>query len=108
MPDTYRSKPVTVHAVRWTGYNETEIRNFIRERWYVRPVPNGPNIVPVAHPPRVWCSAKNRWCDIDDGDWIICNGKGYEVLTDTAFRDRYEPAARPALTRAVWEKQVGT
>jgi hypothetical protein len=76
----YRSSPVAVDAVHWTGTNRGEVEELAGNAVQVQP--DGAAMF--------WAPAGSVWAPA--GSWLVLRGGGFEVLDEAAFAARYEPA----------------
>lgn len=81
MVQTFVKKPVPVQAVRWTGYNYTELKQFA-----------GAIISRESATTLTARISDNSYCLIKMGDWIVKEENSqYEVYPNDAFVKHYEP-----------------
>lgn len=98
LPHQFRSRPVEVTAIQWTGHNVEAIRG-----WINRPTAHQYGFglgraTPGSTPSQdasLWVVKSNAWCSMEVGDWIVAepDGDGHYPVALAAFADRYEPAA---------------
>lgn len=92
--DTYRKKPVTIRALRWTGDNTEEIREF---------TDGGFREIPLEHRTEeqreqdvyaeVWDYLHSTWVGVKVGQWIIKGVQGEHYPCDPdVFEATYEEA----------------
>jgi hypothetical protein len=93
---SYYARPRAVEAIQYRGENLDELRGFVPKQWWIEPKPNGPNLVPLGHGPRVWVAKRHRYEDVDHNDWVVKNGLGLEVLNAAQFHHDYEMGQSPA------------
>lgn len=98
----YRSKPVEIDAVQWTGDNRAEVTDFVIEHG-LRTDPFIAGHVRVA-------TVNGNTADARPGDWIIAEsepGLFYPCAADV-FATRYEPVSQHemAVRAAISEEQV--
>lgn len=101
---TYRRKPTTIEAVRWTGDNAAELRS-----WAV--MPDGvPCFVSMDEEDAettlgaevferfgdsgttaaLWVAANTQWLPIADGEWVAKDKIGFYPIKDEVFIETYE------------------
>lgn len=87
----FRKKPVEVEAVRWTGANEDEMRQFCGSHWdTVEPADRGDD---PDHDAQVFESNHSQWISMAPGFWVIKGTRGELYPCDPqAFADVYESA----------------
>lgn len=81
----YRRKSTApIDAVRWTGDNGDEVREFIEER--------GADLRRTVGGCLVWVEKSKAYCEIHPGDWVILEPDGYGVYPCAAdiFEKTYE------------------
>lgn len=86
----YRSKPVEVEALQWTGDNEDELRAFVGDLFEaVAPEDRGDDPDQTA---AVLDTRHGAWRCVYVGQWIVKGVKG-EVypVADDVFAETYEP-----------------
>lgn len=81
----YRSVPTVVDAIRWSGDNHDDIRNFIQDMGLVKSTLGG-NL-------QVWDKLHDSWVTCKQGQWLIRGTKGELYPCDNdVFIERYEEA----------------
>ena len=80
----FRSKPVEIEAVQWTGDNEDEVAALV--------VPVGVPLGLLFRPERLWVAKSRAWCDLPVGHWIIKepDGSGFYPCAPEIFSNRWE------------------
>lgn len=76
----FRTRPVEVEAIRWTGDNCAEVHAFLGERHWDWCTHSCFTLYP--HGVEVYTGV---------GDWIVNGPDGFEVWPDHALPTRYEP-----------------
>jgi len=92
----YRSKPVEVDAVQWTGDNADEVRAFVREHDPASDQLRGTGGFDTwagRTNAAVWVRASNAWCDVHVGSYVMAerNGPGVYPCRRADFEDRWDP-----------------
>ena len=88
-PRTYTKKPVTVQAMKWTGDNTEEIREFTADGFDpIDPNEREPGSEIVAE---VWDYLHSTWVGVKIGQWIIEGVQGeHYPCDDDVFTATYE------------------
>lgn len=80
-PRRYRTKPIEVEAIHWTGKdNCKDVFAFLG----LEHVGNEHHTIDV--------NCGGKWQQASPGDWIIHDDGFYEVFSNTAFRAEFEAA----------------
>jgi hypothetical protein len=90
----FRKKPVEVAAIRWTGENLTELRDFAGSKFEALHVEDRANCDDPEASAQVLDALHSTWVLLYDGDWIIrgIQGEFYPCRPDV-FEATYEPVA---------------
>lgn len=89
-PAKFRKKPVEVEAIQWTGSNPAAVRAFTGDH---RPTPDsGTHMVFTAQSGHgeLYVAANNAWVDIEVGEWIIRDARGFYPCKPDIFAATYE------------------
>lgn len=77
----FRTRPVEVDAIQWTGSNYAELVDFAQNSVTVQPDGGA----------MFWSPAGSVWVAL--AQWVVRGEKdGLELMTDAAFRAKFEPA----------------
>jgi hypothetical protein len=79
----YRKRPVVVDAMQWTDDNIQELWD-----WANAEVIYGPT---ESNPLRLYVAANDAWLDLEIGEWIIRDSRGYYPCKVDVFEVTYEP-----------------
>lgn len=92
-PGKFRKLPVEVQAIQWTGSNPAAVRAFTGEHC---PHPNGGThmvfTVQSGHG-ELFVAANNAWVDIEIGEWVIRDARGFYPCKPDIFAVTYEESA---------------
>lgn len=78
---TYLTKPQSIQALQWTGYNLDELQSFVPNR-----------IIRQSDFPRLCVDSPDGFIAICPGDYVIRTPDGLAVpMAQAAFEQRYEP-----------------
>ena len=84
----YRRRESTVRARRWTGRNESEVRE-LTDRFEALDSPCDDDPEATA---QLLASPHSTWVLMYDGDWVVeSRDGGFQRMTDEAFVRDYEP-----------------
>ncbi|QAX92888.1 hypothetical protein KNU39_gp78 [Gordonia phage Mutzi] len=91
-PKRYRKKPVEAEAIQWTGDNPYAVRAFTGMH---KPDPHrsGDHFVFTVESGvgKLYVAANGAWLDIEVGEWIIRDAKGFYPCKPDIFAGSYEP-----------------
>lgn len=82
-PLVFQKKPTQVEAMRWTGGNAVDLLAWGAPVTATEAVGNGPKL-------SLWVEARSSWCDVQVGEWIICNEHGFISASPELFGHLYE------------------
>jgi len=83
MPLTYRKRPIVIEAMQWTGDNIADLWD-----WAGAANVYGPT---EANPLRLYVAANEAWLDLETGEWIIRDSRGFYPCKAEVFEATYEP-----------------
>lgn len=92
----YRKRPITVEAKQWTGDNLEELWDWIGADGLYGPLPIGDPLRPFGQPARLYVAANDAWLDLEIGEWIIRDSKGFYPCKHDIFEVTYEPVKDPS------------
>jgi hypothetical protein len=93
----YRKKPVVVEAMQWTGGNREEIIDWTGTHSGTGWVTEGEIMFPLSNilgevgNPRLHIAANNIWVELEPGEWIIKDARGFYPCKPEIFEGTYEP-----------------
>jgi hypothetical protein len=85
----FRKKPIVIESMQWTGEN-------VHQLWDWAGADNvyGPTEV---NPLRLYVAANDAWLDLEIGEWIIQDSRGYYYpCKPDIFAATYEPVSDDA------------
>jgi len=85
MPLTYRKRPIVIEAMQWDGDNIADLWD-----WAGAANVYGPT---EANPLRLYVAANEAWLDLETGEWIIRDSRGFYPCKAEVFEATYEPVA---------------
>ena len=96
---TYRRRPTDIEAVQWTGENAAEIADWVG----TGPGRNGPiskfddSMVFPGGKARLFVDANDGWRDIEVGEWVAKDVKGFYPIKADMFHAVYkDPDDKPS------------
>jgi hypothetical protein len=88
----YKSKPVEIDAVQWTGGNIEEITDFVgRDLLEITEITeNGSGV--IARVLQIWDDLQHTWVNANIDDYIIKGTEGeFYPCAESVFERKYEP-----------------
>lgn len=90
---TYRSRPVMVTAVQWTGDNESALKEFAGWRFDVLDAEDRANCDDPEATAQFHEVTRSTWKLVYVGDWIVRTGAGFVKMTHSAFTAQFDEVA---------------
>ena len=100
MSPMFRKNPVVIQAHQWTGDNIAALWDNISAAFLYGPTPAEPAVEPdeegkgcpaqPARPARLYVAANDAWLDLEVGEWIIMDARGYYPCKPDIFAATYE------------------
>jgi len=91
-PQQYRKKPIVTEAMQWTGTNIDNLRDWVCSVY--GPASAGPAVrlygPTEVNPLRLYVAANEAWLDLEIGEWIIRDARGFYPCKADIFAATYE------------------
>lgn len=87
-PQTFRKKPIEVEAIQWTGKNPAAVRAFTG----MHQIGNGGEhfvFTTQAGHGELFVAANDAWLDIEIGEWILRDERGFYPCKPEMFEQSY-------------------
>lgn len=88
-PQKFRKKPVEVEAIQWTGKNPAAVRAFTG----MHQIGNGGEhfvFTTQAGHGELFVAANGAWLDIEIGEWVLRDARGFYPCKPDIFEQTYE------------------
>lgn len=88
-PQKFRKKPVEIEAIQWTGKNPAAVRAFTG----MHKLPNGGDhfvFTTQSGHGELFVAANGAWLDIEVGEWVIQDARGFYPCKPDIFEKTYE------------------
>ncbi len=85
----FRSRPVEVEAIQWTGLNEDDLVSFTRGEFNALAEDDRANSDDPEATAQLF-ETRGRWRLVFDNDWIIREGQSLYVCRPEAFAAQFE------------------
>ena len=82
MAQQFRKRSIVVEAMQWTGENVQELQEWAGVGGILGPT--------EAKPLRLYVAANDAWLDLEVGEWIIEDPKGFYPCKVDIFEATYE------------------
>lgn len=90
-PETYRSKPTEIQAIRWTGDNVNAVQRFARDCFFALSDQERRNADDPTATAMVYDRIHSTWILVHTDQWIIRGTKGEHYPCDPeVFAEKYE------------------
>lgn len=91
---TFQKRPVQVQAIQWTGENPYAVRAFTGMH---KTEPSGDHFVFTVQDgidnAKLYVAANDAWLDIEIGEWVIRDDRGFYPCKPDIFAATYEQVA---------------
>lgn len=84
----FRNKLQDIQAMRWTGYNESVLRDWMKSDF--QRDESQVQITGKTYTAKVWVAANCEWAQIETGEWIIKDRSGFRPCGAREFAATYE------------------
>lgn len=86
----FRKKPIVIEAMQWTGDNINDLWDWVGADELYGPLSVGDPLAPNGRPVRLYVAANDAWLELEVGEWIIRDGRGFYPCKADIFAATYD------------------